>query len=195
MPGDLHGTAIRGSLIHTPVLGEVEIRDDVLLLVDDDGNIERVVKPGSPQYAGLAAKAEQEGKLVVLGAGQYLVPGLIDLHVHAPQWPQLGKALDLPLYEWLQQCTFPLEAKYTDLDFARTSYESLVSNLLANGTTTAAYYGTIHVEATVLLAEIAAERGQRAVVGKVAMDNPDQCPDFLSRCIDHRGTRRHPETY
>jgi guanine deaminase len=90
----------------------------------------------------------------------------------------MGKALHLPLDDWLQQYTFPLEARYADLDFARASYASLVDNLIANGTTTAAYFGTVHLEATKLLADIALEKGQRAVVGKVAMDNADQCPDF-----------------
>jgi len=31
-----------------------------------------------------------------------------------PQWPQLGKALDLPLEQWLQAYTFPLESRYAD---------------------------------------------------------------------------------
>ena len=100
----------------------------------------------------------------------------MDLHIHAPQWPQLGKALHLPLDEWLQRYTFPLEARYEDTEFARSAYESLVDNLLAHGTTTATYFGTVHLEATRLLADIALAKGQRAVVGKVAMDNPDQCP-------------------
>ena len=34
---------------------------------------------------------------VRLEPGQFLLPGLVDLHIHAPQWPQLGKALDVPL--------------------------------------------------------------------------------------------------
>ena len=41
-----------------------------------------------------------------------LIPGLVDLHVHAPQWPQLGTGLDLPLERWLFEHTFPLEARY-----------------------------------------------------------------------------------
>ena len=103
---------------------------------------------------------------------------MVDLHVHAPQWAQLGKALDAPLEEWLQKYTFPLEAKFADTGFARQVYASLVETLLANGTTTAVYFATIHVEASLALAEICLERGQRALVGKVAMDDPQQCPDF-----------------
>jgi guanine deaminase len=166
---------VHGTLIHTPVLGELEIIENALVTVDDGGAISGV-EPGVSDTRLETARGD--GTLIELGRHQYLLPGLIDLHVHAPQWPQLGTALDLGLSEWLQRCTFPLEAKYADLEFARASYDSLVANLLGNGTTTAAYFGTIHVEATQLLAEIAHAKGQRAVVGKVAMDEKDQCPDF-----------------
>ena len=111
-------------------------------------------------------------------AGQYLIPGLVDLHVHAPQYPQLGAALDEPLEVWLNKYTFPLEARYADLDFARTAYARLVDDLLANGTTTALYFATIHQEATRVLADICLAKGQRALIGRVAMDNRELCPDF-----------------
>jgi guanine deaminase len=107
-----------------------------------------------------------------------LLPGFVDLHVHAPQWPQLGLALDLPLEEWLQSCTFPLEARYADIEYAQGVYESLVDGLLANGTTTALYFGTIHLAATQALADICLRRFQRALIGRVAMDDPGQCPPF-----------------
>ena len=170
--------AYRGNLLHTPVRGEVELRRDALIVVADDGTIESVYDTGSPDHARLAEDIAARGELVSLSQGQYLLPGLVDLHVHAPQWPQLGKALDRPLEEWLQAYTFPLEARYADLDFAEAQYPALVDALLANGTTTALYYGTIHLPATQRLAEICLQRGQRALVGRVAMDNADQCPAF-----------------
>ena len=166
---------VRGNLIHTPVCGEVEILEDALVSVGQDGVITAVAAAG--ESTALPA-ARNDGTLVELGSGQYLLPGLVDLHIHAPQWPQLGKALHLPLNEWLQQVTFPLEARYVDLDFAQSSYESLVDSLLANGTTTATYFGTVHLDATRLLADIVQTKGQRAIIGKVAMDNPHACPDY-----------------
>lgn len=47
--------------------------------------------------------------------------------------------------------------------------------LLRNGTTTAAYFATIHLEATKLLFDLCVKYGQRALVGKVNMDrhSPD----------------------
>ncbi|MGI9206279.1 MAG: guanine deaminase [Woeseiaceae bacterium] len=169
---------VKGTVIHTPVLGRVEIISDALVTVDNDGQIGSVLGTDSSEYETCFAAARTDSHFVELQRGQYLLPGLVDLHVHAPQWPQLGKALHLPLYDWLQQYTFPLEARYSDLGFARTVYTSLVDNLLANGTTTATYFGTIHLEATKILADICQEQGQRAIIGKVVMDNSDECPDF-----------------
>ncbi len=64
------------------------------------------------------AAGQTAGICVTLGPDHYVLPGMVDLHVHAPQWPQLGEALDLPLEEWLQKFTFPLEARYSDTAFA-----------------------------------------------------------------------------
>ena len=60
-------------------------------------------------------------EVVTLGDHQRLLPGLVDLHVHAPQWPQLGTGLDVPLQRWLDEYTFPLEARYADTRVGCTS--------------------------------------------------------------------------
>jgi guanine deaminase len=172
------GLMIYGTMAHTPSRGALEIIEDALVTVDGHGVIDTVINRTNPRHDEILREARRSGDLIELTETQLLMPGFVDLHVHAPQWPQLGKALDLPLEEWLQERTFPLEARYVDLGFAEESYNSLVETLLANGSTTAVYFGTIHVPATQLLAEICMEKGQRAFVGKVAMDNPDQCPDY-----------------
>ncbi len=110
--------------------------------------------------------------------GSYLLPGFTDLHIHAPQWPQAGLALDKPLNEWLNTYTFPLEAKFKDLQYAKKVYQSLIKELLANGTTTGLFFGSVHTDANLVLAQICAQLGQRAFIGKVVMDNPEQTPDY-----------------
>jgi guanine deaminase len=170
--------AVLGTYMHAPTLGEVEVVESALIEVGTSGAIDRILRPDDPDYKTRCQSATNKGCLSQLGEGQYLLPGLVDLHVHAPQWPQMGKALDVPLNRWLQEHTFPLEARYEDCGFASRVYESLVSALLANGTTSALYFATIHQESSILLGQICLEYGQRAFVGKVAMDNPDQCPDF-----------------
>jgi guanine deaminase len=164
----LRGSAIRGTFVHAPERGAVEVLEDAVIFVGAEGRIERIAP---------AADGVPEGTLE-LPEGQIVIPGFVDLHVHAPQYPQLGLALDEPLEVWLGKYTFPLEAKYADLDFAREAYSTLVADLLAGGTTTALYFATVHRQATELLAEICLDQGQRALVGKVVMDDPASCPDY-----------------
>lgn len=157
---------------------EIEILEDYLFCINDDGFIAKRISPNDQDYKMVLQQARSEEMLLELAEGQYLLPGFIDLHIHAPQWAQTGTALDLPLYEWLNTYTFPLEAKFSDIAFAEETYSHLVDTLLGNGTTTALYFATIHEEASFLLAKICAEKGQRGLVGKVVMDDPSENPDF-----------------
>ena len=170
--------AFLGTALHTPVQGQLEALRDALIVVGGDGAIQAVHRREAAETQREAGRFATRGELITLGSDQFLLPGLVDLHVHAPQWPQLGKALDLPLEQWLQAYTFPLESRYADPAYAQTVYESLVGGLLANGTTTALYFGTIHLRATQILADICLRRSQRALVGRVAMDDPGQCPPY-----------------
>ncbi len=170
--------AFLANALHAPVRGRIEYLPEALIVVGADGAIEAVHAGPSDAAAALAARHRAAGTLVTFPPGHFLLPGFVDLHVHAPQWPQLGLALDLPLEDWLQTCTFPLEARYADVAYAADAYESLVDALLANGTTTALYFASIHLPATQKLADICLRRSQRALIGRVAMDNPEQCPEF-----------------
>lgn len=58
------------------------------------------------------------------------MPGMVDTHIHASQYSYSGTALDLPLLEWLNTYTFPVEAKYKDLDFANNVYTKVVVSSL-----------------------------------------------------------------
>ncbi|WP_436399217.1 amidohydrolase family protein [Roseobacter sp. S98] len=158
--------AIRAHLIHSPERGRIERIEDALVSVSDTGEITDIAKGGSaPETLDLRDQG-------------VLLPGLVDLHIHAPQFPQLGTALDVPLEDWLFRYTFPLEARFDDLAYARAVYDRLVRRLLANGTTTAVYFATIHGPASLNLAETCLRLGQRALVGRVAMDLAAGCPDY-----------------
>lgn len=54
------------------------------------------------------------------------MPGMIDTHIHAPQYVNAGMALDLPLLGWLNKYTFPTESRFKDVDFARKVYNRVV---------------------------------------------------------------------
>ncbi len=159
---------VRGTILQTPSAENFEALVDQVVTVGDDGLVISVTD---------GTESDQPIDLD-LGPDLVLLPGLIDTHVHAPQWPQLGTGLDLPLERWLFDYTFPLEARYADLDFAESVWAHMVPNLLREGTTTAVYYGSIHEPATAALAEACVRHGQRAFVGRVAMDHQDGTPDW-----------------
>lgn len=157
---------------------EIRVLKKHLFCINEAGFIEKIVPPSDSEYETILTTYEGTEAFHRLPEGQFLLPGFVDLHVHAPQWAQAGNALDVPLYDWLHTYTFPLEAKFSDLHFAKTVYEDVVSSLLANGTTTALYFATVHKDASILLAKICSEKGQRGLVGKVVMDDPEQNPSF-----------------
>lgn len=146
---------------------------EAVIAFDDGGAITAVEPRSSPAGAALLERADHS---TVLPPGTVLLPGLVDLHVHAPQWPQLGTGLDLPLERWLFDHTFPLEARYADPAFAAVVWADLVRTLLRHGTTTAVYFATNDEAATVALAAECLRQGQRAFVGRVAMDHPTGTP-------------------
>ena len=168
----------RGTAFTSSTPQEVSALEDCLFCLDAEGMIRRILKPQDAYYGTVLAAYSGTKKFHELAEGQYFLPGFIDLHIHAPQWAQAGTAMDIPLHDWLETYTFPLEAKFADLDFARKVYQDLVTTLLANGTTTALYFATVHKEASYLLAQICADKGQRGLVGKVVMDDKEENPEY-----------------
>jgi len=166
--------SLRATFMHTPSFGNSEVLEDALITVKN-GLIVDLCHNHEPRFSTIVDHADD---LIEIDADTVILPGFVDTHIHAPQWPQLGKALHLPLQQWLLENTFPLEARYADTAFAQRIYADMVRTLLANGTTTAVYFATIHAAATQALAQICLDMGQRSFVGKVAMDDPDQCPDY-----------------
>lgn len=169
---------VKGTAFTSQSINEIDILENYLFCLNEDGMIEKLVSPKEEIYSTIIETYQGTSKFQEILKGEYLLPGFIDLHVHAPQWPQSGLALDKPLYDWLNTYTFPLEAKYKDTNFAEKVYSHLVDELLSLGTTTVLYFGTIHKEANLKLAEICAKKGQRGLVGKVVMDDYEANPKF-----------------
>ena len=90
-----------------------------------------------------------------------VVPGLVDLHVHAPQYSFRGLGMDLELIDWLNTYTFVEEAKYKDMEYAEKAYDIFVEDLLKSATTRACIFGTIHTDATLLLMKKLEEAGAK----------------------------------
>ena len=110
--------------------------------------------------------------------GHLIIPGLVDLHLHAPQYAFRGMWMDEELLDWLNRHTFPIEARYADAAFAKEAYAAFRNDLKKSATTRAVMFSTIHRDATVHLMECMEETGLVTYVGKVNMDR--NAPDILS---------------
>ena len=169
-------TIYTGPFVHSVSLTELEICENGTIGVDENGII-AFVERDLDLEAVQEKHSWKDATPVHLRGNAFFFPGFIDTHNHAPQHPNTGLFGKTTLLDWLQTYTFPMESSFSDLKRAETIYRNFVSRTLSHGTTTAAYYATIHVPATNLLADICLARGQRALVGRVCM-NSDLSPEY-----------------
>ncbi|NWW15956.1 GUAD deaminase, partial [Falcunculus frontatus] len=173
----------KGTFVHSSASAPMEILHGHLLGVDDNGTI--VFVEQADQLEELAKTwGFKTSDIRQLSKHEFFMPGLVDTHIHAPQYSFTGTRVDLPLLQWLTSYTFPTEAKYQDSGFAEEVYTRVVRRTLKNGTTTACYFATIHTDSSLLLAEIADKFGQRAFVGKVCMDMNESMPQYREITAD-----------
>ncbi|KAI5795417.1 hypothetical protein DFH27DRAFT_564882 [Peziza echinospora] len=187
---------LHGTFIDAPTPHELRVRRNYFCGVDVAGGGRIVLlKEGKEreEYGEVAeelrriagrqgGEAEQEVEYVKMERGQAVAVGVVDCHIHAPQFPQLHTKTTVPLLTWLTQHTFPLESRYSDPTYAHKTYPPLLRRLLRNATTTAVYFSSRHLESTKILATTAASYGQRALIGKVCSDQ--LVPEYYSESID-----------
>ncbi|MBO4668162.1 MAG: amidohydrolase family protein, partial [Bacilli bacterium] len=140
----------KGNFVFSKSKDELVEFSNGYLLVDDEGIIVDLYKEIPTEYKALEA---------VDLKGDVVIPSFSDLHVHAPQYPNRGIAMDKLLADWLNDYTFPLESKYKDPEFAKAVYSKFVDNMIKQGTMHAVVFGTIHNEATNILAQEFEKRG------------------------------------
>ena len=110
-------------------------------------------------------------------SGMLVMPGMVDLHIHAPQYAYRGMGMDKELLEWLNSYAFPEEAKYADLSYAESAYSIFADAIKNSATTRLCVFGTKHTEATKLLMDQLDAAGVCSYVGRVNMDR--NAPDDL----------------
>lgn len=163
----------RGTLIHSRGLRQLEVLPSHAVGVNQhDGTIafvKRMAELSDSDYRRAATIRD-------VAHPQFIIPGFVDTHTHAPQYVNAGRGLGIPLLDWLNKYTFPAEAKFADCEHARRLYELVVKRTLMNGTTSCCYFATIHLEGTMELVKAVQDIGQRAFIGKVNMDR--NSPDF-----------------
>ena len=151
---------LKGNVCYTPTRDKFCIVENGYV-VCKEGRCAGVYETLPQEYEGFPC-IDYEDKLIL--------PGLVDLHVHAPQYAFRGIGMDLELIDWLNTHTFAEEQKYQSLDYAKKAYEIFCEDLVQSATTRACIFGTIHTEATLCLMELLEQSGVSAYVGKVNMD-------------------------
>ena len=151
----------KANILHTPSLDRFDVYQGGYIVVDDAGIVQGVYE---------ALPMEMADMPVVDFGDRLLIPAMNDMHVHAPQYANMGIAMDMELIPWLNTYTFPEEAKFADEQYAKAVYEAFVTELCRQGTMRAAVFATTHVQATQRLAKTFSERGMGALIGLVGMD-------------------------
>ena len=171
---------LHGDIVYSESRDSLTVRENAILAVED-GKVRDIYAPD--------ALPEDLRPLPVTDYGRSLIiPAFTDMHVHAPQYEERGIRMDLLLSDWLNQCTFPEEAKFADPDYARMVYRQFAQDLVRQGTLHAVIFATLHAGATDILMDLLEEQGIDAFVGKVNMDI--HSPDFLCETVEEslRGT-------
>ncbi|PLN83964.1 hypothetical protein BDW42DRAFT_191950 [Aspergillus taichungensis] len=172
--------AFHGTLVHTPQPTHLEVLTNTLIIISPTGVIQSL-QPSTPEDTIPSILASHNYTLstcplTALSPSEFLLPGFIDTHSHAPQWSQRGTGRGIDLLTWLNKITFPQEARCADTAHATRLFKNCVAGGLKQGITTACYYSSLHIEATTILAQTCLEQGQRALIGRCAMDR--HAPDW-----------------
>jgi guanine deaminase len=112
---------------------------------------------------------------IVEHGNAWLIPGLIDAHLHFPQFYATA-GFGTGLLDWLENTVYPAEARFADESFAKTAAEQFIERLLACGTTTAMVFGSQFYEANAALFEAAGRSCMHLIAGMTLMDRNAPAP-------------------
>lgn len=157
---------LKGNICYSESEDSIRILPDSFL-VCENGLCAGAFTELPEQYAALPLKDYGD---------RLIIPGLVDLHLHAPQFAFRGLGMDMELMQWLSTYTFPEEAKYSDLEYADRAYDQFSRHMHLSATTRCVVFSSIHRPATELLMDKMEQSGLVSYIGKVNMDR--YCPDY-----------------
>ncbi|KAI9597483.1 hypothetical protein BDF19DRAFT_435230 [Syncephalis fuscata] len=170
-----------GTIIQPKSLNKLDIVTCALLGVYHSGRIAFIERDATTEQFEKMKEKYAIDKITCLSNGQFILPGFIDTHLHAPQYTIIGNGIDLQLLEWLETYTFPEEARYKDESYALKVYKEVVKHTLKTGTTCAAYFGTIHTAGSQRLVDVMRSAGQRGWVGKESIQGTRQLIEYIKQ--------------
>ncbi len=161
--------------------GATLVRGGTVITMDD---ARRVIPDGAVVIEGsrITAVGRRDevtapaGAAVLDARGRYVIPGLIQAHLHLCQTLFRNLADDLELLDWLKLRIWPFEAAH-DAGSMRSAAELGIAELLRGGTTALLDMGTVgHYD---VVFEAAERTGIRLTGGKAMMDLGDDVPRGL----------------
>ncbi len=154
---------LRGFLIDAPEPGRLRAVRDGAMLIEDG-----VILAAGP-WEELRRLPEAAGLTWLHSPEAVILPGLIDVHAHLPQYPVVAR-VESGLLPWLERHVFPVEKEFNAAT-ARRLAPAFFEALARNGTTCAMLYTTIYEESCDEAFAAADRSGLRAILGKVMMDD------------------------
>lgn len=157
---------IKGNIIHTPTRESFEVFESSYMVMKGE-LIAGIYSELPKEYEGVKVEDFQD---------KLIIPPFCDIHLHAPQFNNMGLGMDMELLEWLNTYTFPEEASFSDMTYADSVYKALLNTLYEAGSLYFAAFGSIFKNTTLHLMELTESSGLHALIGKVNMDR--NSPDF-----------------
>jgi guanine deaminase len=155
---------------------QARIERDALVLIDEHA---KIIAFG-PYAETLSQQPPKQQALIASilkrYPGKLLAPGFIDCHVHYPQLDVIGSPAE-GLLPWLENYTFPHEARFDDIHYAKEVAKFFFDELTRNGVTTAMTFSTSHKTSVDAAFTEAQRRGLRFITGKCLMDR--HCPEAV----------------
>jgi len=151
---------IKGHFVFTKVAETFEIYKDSFLVVIN-GKIEGIYPKVPDQFKNVPVQDHGD---------RIIIPGFVDLHLHAAQFLQRGVGMTKQLLDWLEDYTFDLENEFNNPEFARKAYGLFAGELVAAGTLRSCIFASSSTSGTEILFEVLKDKGVGAYVGKVNMD-------------------------
>ena len=148
----------------TIVSGPLLVRDGVIAALG----------PAVP--GALAMLPQGRADMAFDARGSFVLPGLVQGHLHLCQTLFRGLAEHSDLLRWLRERIWPLEAAHTEASIAASARVGL-AELIAGGVTCVNDMGT--VRHTGAIGAVLEESGVRAIFGKALMDQGEGTPAGL----------------
>lgn len=151
---------LKGNILYSTTLEKMKVVENGYVVCVD----------GISQGTFEKLPSEYESLPLVDYGDDLIVPGMVDLHVHAPQFAFRGTGMDLELMDWLNANAFPEEARFSDEAYATKAYGIVADLFKKSATTRAVLFASRHTDATEILMDKMEKSGIVSYVGKVNMN-------------------------